>query len=409
METNKRDSRFLYPARRGFFISVAAKRETTYAIEMLRGLFSHIDWVLFWTSLLLAGAGLVTMYSFAGDNPFFNRQIIWLCISIFLFFVLSTLDFRFLRRTEVVSGLLLGAILVLGATLAVGAIFQGAARWLDLGLFAVQPSDPAKVVIIIVLAKYFSRRHVEIAHIRHILVSGMYVAILAGLVFLQPDFGSAIIIGLLWLGLVLVSGISKKHLLAVFGIGMCSAMGLWMFVLEDYQKDRITTFLNPYTDLQGAGYNAYQSTIAVGSGQLFGKGIGYGTQSKLQFLPEYQTDFIFAAFAEEWGLVGSTLLLLLYGIVIWRIVAIARLASSNFEMLFASGVAILFMTHIIIHVGMNVGVLPVTGTTIPFMSYGGSHLVTEFVALGILMGMRKYGRVIERHKHGEDLLVEATP
>ncbi len=376
---------------------------------MLRGLFSHIDWVLFWTSLLLAGAGLVTMYSFAGDNPFFNRQIIWLCISIFLFFVLSTLDFRFLRRTEVVSGLLLGAILVLGATLAVGAIFQGAARWLDLGLFAVQPSDPAKVVIIIVLAKYFSRRHVEIAHIRHILVSGMYVAILAGLVFLQPDFGSAIIIGLLWLGLVLVSGISKKHLLAVFGIGMCSAMGLWMFVLEDYQKDRITTFLNPYTDLQGAGYNAYQSTIAVGSGQLFGKGIGYGTQSKLQFLPEYQTDFIFAAFAEEWGLVGSTLLLLLYGIVIWRIVAIARLASSNFEMLFASGVAILFMTHIIIHVGMNVGVLPVTGTTIPFMSYGGSHLVTEFVALGILMGMRKYGRVIERHKHGEDLLVEATP
>jgi rod shape determining protein RodA len=373
---------------------------------MLRGTFAHIDWVIFSASLLLAGAGLITMYSFAGENPLFERQIIWLSIAIIIFFICSVIDFRFLRRTEVVTGLLLVAIGVLSFTLLVGAVFQGASRWIDVGLFAIQPSDPAKLVVIAVLAKYFSRRHVEIANVRHVLVSGAYAGVLAGLVFLQPDFGSSIIIGVLWLGLVLVSGISKKHLAAVVGIGVLSVMGMWFFALEDYQKNRITTFLNPYTDIQGAGYNAYQSTIAVGSGQVWGKGIGYGTQSKLKFLPEYETDFIFAAFAEEWGLIGSMLLLLLYGVIIWRITAIARLASTNFEMLFASGVAILFITHVIIHVGMNIGLLPVTGTTIPFMSYGGSHLVTEFMALGILMGMRTYGRVVERRQHGEDIGVE---
>jgi rod shape determining protein RodA len=374
----------------------------------MRGLFSHIDRVIFACALLLTGAGLITMYTFAGENPYFERQIIWLCIAVIIFFSLSMIDFRFLRRTEVATGLFLGAVAVLAATLAIGAVFQGASRWIDVGLFAIQPSDPVKLVVILVLAKYFSRRHVEIANVRHILVSGAYAAILAGLVFLQPDFGSAIIIATLWLGMVLVSGISKKHLAAVIGIGLVTASGLWLFLLEDYQKNRITTFLNPYTDIQGAGYNAYQSTIAVGSGQVMGKGIGYGTQSKLKFLPEYETDFIFAAFSEEWGLVGSAILLLLFGVIVWRIVWIARLSSTNFESLFASGVAILFITHVTIHVGMNIGLLPVTGTTIPFMSYGGSHLVTEFAALGILMGMRRYGRVVERDMHGEDLGVEVV-
>ena len=163
-------------------------------------------------------------------------------------------------------------------------------------------------------------------------------------------------------------------------------------MFEDYQKQRIVTFIHPLTDIQGAGYNAYQSTIAVGSGQIFGKGVGYGTQSKLRFLPEYETDFIFAAFAEEWGFVGVTILLTLYGVVLSRILQIAIRGASNFETFFGLGVAILFISHIIIHIGMNIGLLPVTGTTIPFMSYGGSHLVTEFAALGILMGQRKYSR-----------------
>jgi rod shape determining protein RodA len=222
----------------------------------------------------------------------------------------------------------------------------------------------------------------------------MYALVLFTLVFLQPDLGSAIIIGAIWLGVVLVAGISLRHLTALTVVGVLSAFLMWNFALADYQKDRVLTFLNPLADIQGAGYNAYQSTIAVGSGQVVGKGIGYGTQSKLRFLPEYETDFIFAAFSEEWGFVGVILLFSLYGVVIWRVLTYALTGASNFETLFAVGVAVLIISHFVIHVGMNMGLLPVTGTTIPFMSYGGSHLIIEFLALGMIMGMRRYARVV---------------
>jgi rod shape determining protein RodA len=247
-----------------------------------------------------------------------------------------------------------------------------------------------------VLAKYFSRRHVAIKNIRHVVVSGLYALILFLLVLVQPDFGSALIIFMIWFGMIMVSGISKKHLLLVFITGAMAFGLMWTAVLQPYQKDRVMTFLNPLQDIQGTGYNAYQSTIAVGSGQVIGKGIGYGTQSRLSFLPEYQTDFIFAAFAEEWGFVGVLILFLLFGIVMWRIIRNAMFGATNFEVLFGMGVAIMIMSHFIIHVGMNIGLLPVTGITIPFMSYGGSHLVITFVALGIVMGMRRYSRTAHK-------------
>jgi rod shape determining protein RodA len=212
------------------------------------------------------------------------------------------------------------------------------------------------------------------------------------LVFLQPDFGSAMIIFSIWLGMVMISGISKKHLVAVLLVLLISAAGIWIYALKDYQKQRIITFLNPLTDIQGAGYNAYQATIAVGSGQILGKGLGYGTQSRLNFLPEYETDFIFAAFAEEWGFVGVVLLMLCYAILLWRILVNSIRGVTNFEVLFGFGLAIMFMSHIFIHIGMNVGLLPITGITLPLMSYGGSHLLAEFAGLGILMGMRRYAR-----------------
>jgi rod shape determining protein RodA len=193
--------------------------------------------------------------------------------------------------------------------------------------------------------------------------------------------------------MILVAGIKLRHLLVVFIIGLITFGGMWQFAFQDYQKQRIGTFLNPLSDIQGAGYNAYQSTVAVGSGQLLGKGIGYGTQSKLLFLPEYETDFIFAAFAEEWGLLGVLILFGAFGIVIWRLLYHAVKGASNFETLFASGVAILFVSHFFVHIGMNIGLLPVTGTTVPFLSYGGSHLVTEFVAVGMVLAMRRYSRV----------------
>lgn len=357
---------------------------------------AHIDWVLFFAILPLVGAGLITMNSFAGENYFFEKQLVWSGLSLALFFLFSLVDFRFLRRSDVLIGLYSFIVFLLLLLFGIGSVFKGAQSWFNIGLFAIQPSDPAKIVLILVLAKYFSRRHVEIAHFKHILVSALYASVLFLLILVQPDFGSAVIIALIWFGMVLASGISKKHLALVFFVAVALGLFSWFYVFEDYQKARIQTFLDPLADIRGAGYNAYQATIAVGSGELFGKGIGYGTQSRLQFLPEYETDFIFAAFAEEWGYIGVLLLFALFGIVIWRILGIGLRGATNFEMLYAVGVAVLLMSHFVLHVGINLGLLPVTGTTIPFLSYGGSHLITEFAALGILMGMRRYGRSVHR-------------
>jgi len=351
----------------------------------------HIDWILFVATLPLLGAGLVTMGSFVGENTFFSRQLLWIGIAFFVAFLTSFIDYRFLRKTEVVTTIFGLTLALLLSLFVVGSVFQGAQSWIDFGFFSFQPSDLAKLALIILLAKYFSRRHEEIAYYKHIILSGVYTFSLFFLVLLQPDFGSALIIFLIWFGMILVSGIPKKHFIAVVTLGIVAFSFLWMFVLADYQKARVTTFLNPLTDISGTGYNAYQSTIAVGSGGVFGKGVGYGTQSRLEFLPEYQTDFIFAAFSEEWGFLGAILLFFLYGVVLWRIVKIASRGETNFEVLFGIGVAIMFISQFLIHVGMNIGLMPITGLTIPFMSYGGSHLITEFLALGILMGMNRYG------------------
>lgn len=365
-------------------------------LNNIKNVFKNIDWVLFISVLLVTFAGLVTMNSFAETSRFFERQTIWIFVSVVVFFGASFIDWGFLKNTRIIVTLFVLSVGLLSLLFVLGSVFKGAQSWFNLGAFSFQPADPIKLVVILLLSKYFSRRHIEIANIRHILVSGFYVFVVFTLVFLQPDFGSAIIIFFLWLGMVLVSGISKKHLLVVFLVASVAFGGLWFFVFEPYQKSRIINFIHPLTDIRGTGYNAYQSTIAVGSGQFFGKGIGYGTQSKLQFLPEYQTDFIFAAFAEEWGFAGVILLFTLYGIIFWRILRISFRGGGNFEILFGVGLCILFLVHSIIHIGMNIGLLPVTGNTLPFMSYGGSHLVTEFLGLGILMGMRSVARTVHK-------------
>ncbi|MFA6095466.1 MAG: rod shape-determining protein RodA [Candidatus Paceibacterota bacterium] len=363
-----------------------------------------IDWPLIAAASFLVVLGLITMNSFTGDNRYFDRQIIWFAVALVTFFASSLVDWSFLKRTNVLVTLFaaLGTLLLLLLVLA--SAVKGARSWIDLGLFSIQPTDIAKVLLVLMLAKYFSRRHIEIANIRHIIVSGIYAFILFVLVALQPDFGSAVIIVLVWLGMSLVSGISKKHLVALFVCAAIAFTALWSYGFKEYQKARILTFLNPLTDIQGAGYNAYQSTIAVGSGEILGKGIGYGTQSKLSFLPEYETDFVFAAFAEEWGFVGVIILFSAFGFLVWRIIATARKGASNFEILYGLGLSILFMSHFIVNVGMNMGLLPVTGITLPFVSYGGSHLVTSFFALGILMSMRRYQRPIHKEETKKEFL-----
>jgi rod shape determining protein RodA len=342
---------------------------------------------------LLSLMGLVTMYTFQGDNLFFERQILWIGLAIVALLIALIPDYRFLRTGHTTFWLYLATIAILVLVLLIGEVTLGARSRFDLGFFSLQPSDPAKLVLIAILAKYFSKRHELIGDFRHIIVSGAYAFVLFGLIFIQPDFGTAIILFFIWLGMVLVAGIKPLHLLTVFGLGVVAFMLMWQFIFLPYQQERIMTFFNPLADPQGTGYNVFQSIVAVGSGQLFGKGVGYGTQSKLEFLPESETDFIFAAFAEEWGLVGVTIMFVLFGIVIGRLLWHARVGATNFERLFATGVAILIISHFFVHIGTNIGLLPVTGTTIPFLSYGGSHLLTTFLGVGVVMAMRRYTKM----------------
>jgi len=359
-------------------------------MRTLRTLFASIDIWLIGAVFLLSLLGLATMYTFDGDNSYFEKQIVWILIAVGALILSIIPDYRFLRIGNTTFFIYLVTLFLLVLVLFVGETVKGAQSRFDLLFFSLQPSDPAKLVLIAILAKYFSKRHELIGDFRHILVSGIYAFLIFGLVFIQPDFGSAMILFSIWFGMVLVAGISFRHLAVVGVVGVIAFSILWNFGFQDYQKARIVTFFHPFADIRGTGYNAYQSTIAVGSGQLLGKGVGYGTQSKLQFLPEYETDFIFAAFAEEWGLMGVTMLFALFGVVIWRLLHHAIRGATNYERLFATGVAILFISHFIIHIGMNIGLLPVTGTTVPFLSYGGSHLLTEFLGVGIVIAMGRY-------------------
>jgi rod shape determining protein RodA len=372
--------------------------------NFLRKLSYSFDWPLLGAVFFISIAGILTMNSFTEEGVLFIRQTVWLAFSIIVLFAARLVDWRFLRRSGSIVILFLISCFLLLFLFIAGSIFKGAQSWFDFGAFAFQPVDFVKLVLVILLAKYFSRRHIEIANVRHILVSGFYAFVFFILVFLQPDFGSAITIFFIWLAMVLFSGISKKHLLAVFLIAVIAFSGLWFSVFKDYQKQRIVSFINPLADLSGAGYNAYQSTIAVGSGEIFGKGVGLGSQSKLKFLPEYETDFIFAAFSEEWGFVGVVIIFGLYGIVFWRIIDISKKGATNFETLYGLGLASMFLFHFVIHVGMNAGLLPVTGITMPFMSYGGSHMLAEFLGIGILMGQYSYARAINKEEAKNEII-----
>ncbi len=372
--------------------------------NLFKRLGYSVDWLLFGALFFISLFGVFTMNAFGEENALFVRQIIWLFVSTTLLFAASAVDWRFLRRSGSIMVLFVVSCVVLLFLFVAGSVFKGAQSWFDFGSFAFQPVDFAKIVMILLLSKYFSRRHIEIANVRHILVSGLYTFIIFILVFLQPDFGSAIIIFFIWLAMVLFSGISKKHLLVVFLTGLLFFGGMWFFAFKDYQRARIISFINPLTDLSGAGYNAYQSTIAVGSGEIWGKGVGLGSQSKLKFLPEYETDFIFAAFSEEWGFVGVVIIFGLYGVVFWRIIDTARKGATNFETLYGLGLASFFLSHFIVNVGMNIGLLPITGITMPFMSYGGSHLTAEFLSIGILMGQRAFARSVDKEKSKNEII-----
>ncbi len=343
-----------------------------------------IDLYLFIPAILLSVFALFTLMSFGEVSARFVKQSIWIVFGIIIFLIFQGRDLYFLKNRKFILTLYILSIISLLILFVSGHVAKGAQSWIKLGFLSIQPTDPAKLILIILLAKYFSKRYVEISVFKHVFISGVYTGILFLLVLLQPDFGSAVTIFAIWAGIIFISGISKKHLIMLISIGLLILGLAWNYGFKEYQKQRIINFIHPLSDIRGSGYNQYQAVIAVGSGQIIGKGIGYGTQSKLKFLPEYQTDFIFAAFAEEWGFIGVVIVLILFLILLMRIIYIAMNINNNFDILLTAGVFVFLFVHILINIGMNLGIMPITGIPLPFMSYGGSHILIEFLALAIV-------------------------
>lgn len=357
-------------------------------------LFRRTDRLLTAVAVLLVAIGLVAVWSFAPPaSGLFPRQAVWVVMGLAVFFMFSAIDYRLFRNHGLFLVLIyLATLALLVALLAFAPATRGVKAWLSLGAASLQPVEPMKLALALVLAKYFSRRHVEIARLRHLAISGLYVGVAALLVLAQPDLGSAIILAAIWIAIVAFSGIRLRHFAAFLLLSAAGALAAWLWLLAPYQQDRITAFFDPYRDPQGAGYSTIQAMVAAGSGRLLGKGIGYGTQSHLNFLPEAETDFIFAAFAEETGFVGAVILLVLFALLAWRMMAIGVQAADNFSKLFVVGFAAFFFSALFIHVGMNLGLLPVTGIGLPLVSYGGSSLVTVLAGLGIVQSIRIHSR-----------------
>ena len=352
--------------------------------------FQTIDWLLITPILLVMGIGLITnfpMEGFSTDSLFF-KQLIFTGISTSILLFLSINTYTTLKGPFISSILFLSSIGVLGTLLLFGREINGAKSWFTFGSIALQPVEFVKIVLIIVLARYFTSRHIHIHHIRHVFVSLGLAGIVFLLVFKQPDLGSSVILLAIWAGMIGISGVSKKHIIALLLCATVGSLIAWQF-MPQYQRERVLSFVAPLENLQSSGYTAYQSKIAIGSGRMFGKGIGAGTQSKLGFLPLYESDFVYSAFAEEWGFIGTIVLLTLYTTIGWRLLYHATHGRTNFETLFAIGVFIFIFSHIVLHIGVNTGIFPVTGITLPFMSYGGSHLIAETLAVAMVLGMAK--------------------
>lgn len=355
-----------------------------------------MDGVLMLVTVFLACFGIVELIGMAHNNATFalyrNKQILFSLLGIALMFGVSFIDYRFFKNNSYVIILLyVFALGTLGVLLMVGSTVRGATSWFRLGEFAFGPVELAKISVVMLLAKYFSARHIEVHRVFHVMVSFAYVAAPLVLVLLEPDLGSAIIIFSVWFGILFFSGMSKKHIAMLMVLGVLASGFAWTSMLKPYQKERILSFLNVERDPQGSGYNVIQSMIAIGDGGVFGKGLGYGSQVQLGFLPEAHTDFMFASIAEEFGFAGVALIFFLLCLLFWRITRIALATENNFAKLFCVGIMVLLFVHVSINMGMNLGVMPVTGIPFPFLSYGGSSLLALFIAVGIVQSIKAHG------------------
>jgi len=342
--------------------------------------------------LALVALGLRSLYSISlakGDFLNFRKQLIFLAIGVFLMIALSFFDWRSLYANPyLILILYLISLLALAGLIFFAPEIRGVKSWYRIGKISLDPIEFTKIVLIILLAKYFSMRHIEMYRIQHILLSGFYVLLPVILIFFQPNMGSILVLISLWIGILFVSGIKIRHFLILCCCGFLLFLLGWNTLLRDYQKARIIDFIFPQQEPLGVSWTQTQAKIAIGAGGLFGQGLGKGSQTQYGFLPEPHTDFIFASLAEETGLVGVGLILILFSILIWRILKIAMDSKTNFCRLLSLGFAIHFVSQIFINIGMNLGILPIIGIPLPLVSYGGSGLIASFISLGILEGLK---------------------
>ncbi len=355
-----------------------------------------LDLALLVIPLLLVGIGIAVIYSITITNPeshLASKQGWFLIVGILLYIFFTLVDYRSLRAWAwVIYAAVLSLLVMVHFA---GEMVYGSRRWIDLGFFQPQPSEFAKIAVILRLAKLMGD-WIGRPRGRQLLGGLFLLAIPVILIMEQPDLGSAIAVTSAGLGVLLCVGLSRRQWMAVIvSILLIAgvAWGAWKQVgplgglLEDYQRQRVETWLNPGADASGSGYNVLQALIAIGSGGVMGQGLGYGSQSQLNFLPVAHTDFLFAALAESWGFLGTAAVLILYLILLWRLLAAAQVARDGFSQLLCLGTAILFFSQIVVNIGMNLALLPVTGITLPLLSYGGSSLLTMMSLLGMVQSV----------------------
>src|SRR3990167_1239295 len=326
--------------------------------------------------ILILSLGITVIFS--SSQPLAFQQIFFALIGLAGFFAVRWFDYRVLSNyVKIFYGL---ALILLIVTWFIGFETRGSVRWISLGLINFQTSEFAKPVIILTLAWFWTKNP---ASWPAIFKSALLALPVFFLIFIQPDLGTSLTILAIWAGMLIASNISIKKILVLFLAGLLVLPVSWFF-MHDYQRERLVSFVSPEHDPQGIGFHAIQSTIAVGSGGIFGRGLGRGTQSRLQFLHEFRTDFIFAFIAEELGFFGSMLILSLYLFLLFCCLKLAFMADSSFSFLIILGVVSMFLFQTVVNIGMNIGVLPITGITLPLISYGGSSLVATFICLGLI-------------------------
>jgi len=360
-----------------------------------RRLIRNFDWITFSIILVISFIGILTIFSATrqpGDAPqaaFYIKQVVWLLISICALFVIVSFDYIWLGRTALF--LYITGVVLLVFVLISGRIGMGAQRWISIGFFSFQPSEFFKLIFIIMLADYYSLQREALDTFALLRIFFMIVFIPFALLFKQPDLGTAVVVLLIFISVSLARGLQKKLLVTLVIISLVSLpfVGniLWTG-LKGYQKNRLIAFIDPQADPTGIGYHINQSKIAIGSGELTGKGFLEGTQGPFRFLPEKHTDFIFAVYAEERGFIGSIFLLFLYFALFLRGLDTARKAKDEFGRLLALGITFMFSIYFFVNVGMTLGIMPVVGIPLPFMSYGGTALLSNFISAGVLINIR---------------------